>query len=136
MNKKGFTLIELLMVVSIMAVISMIAIPNMININDGIKKENFLGDAKRLISLAKAKVNSDYTLQSENNITFFIADIQDEMMNDAEGIPYDSNSYVKYYIDNDELTYCVSLIGSKYNIGKNNCVKEKYLDISRVVKNN
>ena len=60
MNRKGFTLTELLAVIAIIGIISLIAIPNVVNISDNIKRDNMLNDAKRLISLAKLEVNSDY----------------------------------------------------------------------------
>ena len=51
-NKKGFTLIELLAVIAIIALISMIAIPNLVGLSDGVKRDNMLADAKKLISMA------------------------------------------------------------------------------------
>ena len=59
-NKSGFTLIELLAVIAIIALISMIAIPNIVGLSDGVRRDNMLDDAKKLISMAKYQVNKDY----------------------------------------------------------------------------
>ena len=48
-NRKGFTLIELLAVIVILGLISMIAIPNIIGLSTGIKKDQMLDDAKKIV---------------------------------------------------------------------------------------
>ena len=52
MNKKGFTLIELIAVVVIMAIIALIATPNIVNMMDRGKKEDYVADAKEIITKA------------------------------------------------------------------------------------
>ena len=52
MNKKGFTLIELIAVVVIMAIIALIATPNIVNMMDKGKKEDYVADAKEIITKA------------------------------------------------------------------------------------
>ena len=52
MNKKGFTLIELIAVVVIMAIIALIATPNIVNMMDRGKKEDYIADAKEIITKA------------------------------------------------------------------------------------
>ena len=59
-NKNGFTLIELLAVIAIIGLISLIAIPNIVGLSDGVRRDNMLDDAKRLISMAKYKVNVEF----------------------------------------------------------------------------
>lgn len=59
MNKKGFTLIELLAVISILGILMVIAIPNVISIIDKGKKDTFINDAKKFISLAEYEVGID-----------------------------------------------------------------------------
>lgn len=138
MNKNGFTLIELLAVISIIAIISMIAVPNIMDTLDGIKKDNFLADAKKLIANAKYEVSKNDEIRNSGNRTFLFDELNQsgEISSDPDGGSYNKASYVKYDIDNDEATYCISLIGSKKNIGRNNCVKEKDLTSRGVVVNN
>ena len=138
MDKKGFTLIELLMVVVLISMISMIAIPNVMNIYDSTNKENMLNDAKRFISLAKERVNSNYEIRNSLNYNFLINDVIYDDMTDSEGKKYNASSFVKYFVDEntDTVNYCVTLLGSRYSIGKYNCVLEKKLDINSVEKNN
>lgn len=56
-NNKGFTLVELLASIAILAIISLIAVPSMLSISDKNKKEVYVNDAKRLISIAKYEAN-------------------------------------------------------------------------------
>ena len=147
MKKKGFTLIELLAVIAIIAIISLIAVPNIINISDNIRKNNMLDDAKKLISLAKLKVNADYEIRNftkenicneDSKYCIFSydtlnenKDIQKEADSDAQ---YSSSSYVKYFLSGDIVNYCVYLDGSKRHIGTNeNCVSESGLYANNVV---
>ena len=50
MNKKGFTLIELLGVIIILSIIMLIAIPNVTSVLEKNKRENYIADAKKMIS--------------------------------------------------------------------------------------
>ena len=132
-NKNGFTLIELLAVIAIIGIISLIAIPNIIGLSTGVRKDNMLDDAKKLISLAKYKVNSDITIRQNPPKTFTLAQLNTSgvIEKDPDGGDYDAtNSKVTYRINstNDTAEYCVILIGSKRSIGSSsNCVKEENL---------
>ncbi len=132
-NKNGFTLIELLSVIAVIGIISLIAIPNIIGLSIGIRKDNMLDDAKKMISLAKSKINSDISLRSNPPKTFTLAqlNVSGVIEKDPDGGEYDkTNSKVKYQINqsNNTAEYCVILIGSKRSIGSaSNCVKEENL---------
>lgn len=134
MNKKGFTLVELLAVIVIIAIISMVAIPNTLSIIETSKKEHMLQDAKRLISQAKAKVNANIEIRNTGNHTFYFEEIKVDINNDLDGKAYDNSSFVKYYISDDMVKYCITLFGDKYVIGKNNCVNEENLTLASVQK--
>ena len=139
MNKKGFTLIEILAVIAIIALISLIAIPNIVNLSDNVRKDNMLDDAKKLISMAKYKVNADYELKnfiksgvcSSNICTLGFNDLNTngDIKEDPDGGSYDSaHSYVKYYKEGSAVTYCVVLVSSKRYIGtSSDCKKESEL---------
>ncbi len=139
-NKKGFTLIELLAVIAIIALISMIAIPNIVNLSEGIRKDNMLDDAKKLISMAKYQVNKDYGIRVSASHTFYFNDlnVNGDIKGDPDGGDYDSaNSYVKYTNNGTTVTYCVVLKGSKRHIGTNtDCKKEDELYSRRNVIDN
>ena len=129
-NKKGFTLIELLAVIAIIGIISLIAIPNIVGLSIGVRKDNMLDDAKKLISLAKYKINSDIVLRSTPPQTFTMAELNlnGDLGMDPDGGEYDqTNSKVTYRETNGIAEYCITLIGSKRTIGSPTCVLESSL---------
>lgn len=140
MNKKGFTLVELLAVIAIIGILSLIAVPNVIGIVDDNKKNQMLDDAKKAISLAKYKVNIDSIIRDSDNHIFKLKDIDEkgDIKVDPDGGTYDiNNSIIEYSHNNNVVTYCVKLIGSKRRVEKNNgCVNEDELNSkSNVVDN-
>ncbi len=130
-DRNGFTLIELLAVITIVALISLIAIPNIVGLTDGIRKDNMLDDAKRLISMAKYQVNKDYGIRVSREHTFYFNDlnVNGDIKNDPDGGDYNStSSYVKYTNDGETAQYCVVLLGSKRHIGSDSeCILETRL---------
>ena len=129
-NRRGFTLIELLVVIAILGLISIIAIPNIVGLSTGVKKDQMLDDAKKLISLAKYKVNSNASLRlSAHTFKMNELNTNGDLDNDPDGGLYDQNeSTVAYSINNNTSEYCIILIGSKRHIGSTeSCVKEENL---------
>ena len=129
-NKKGFTLIELLAVIAIIGIISLIAIPNIVGLSIGVRKDNMLDDAKKLISLAKYRINSDVLSRSNPPQTFTMAElnVNGDLGMDPDGGEYNqTNSKVTYSVTNGIAEYCVTLIGSKRTIGSPTCVPESSL---------
>ena len=131
-NKNGFTLIELLAVIAIIALISMIAIPNIVGLSDGIKRDNMLDDAKKLISMAKYQVNKNYSIRVSASHTWKINElnINGDIKGDPDGGDYDNeHSYVRYTNDGTDVSYCVMLVGSQRTIknDENGCVPEDRL---------
>ena len=74
MNKKGFTLIELIAVVVIMAIIALIATPNIVNMMDRGKKEDYVADAKEIITKATYMYKKEKTSSTKK----FLASKDDE----------------------------------------------------------
>ena len=128
-KKKGFTLIELLAVIAIIGIISIIAIPNIVGLSTGVKKDQMLDDAKRLISLAKYRINSNASLRySSKSFSLSELNTNGDIGADPDGGEYCYRSEVRYSIENNTQSYCVILYGSKRSIGsEDNCVKEEYL---------
>ena len=116
MNKKGFTLVELLAVIAIIALISLVAIPNIVGLSTGVRKDQMLDDAKKLISLAKYQVNKSYAIRSNppHTFTFIELNVNGDIEKDPDGGDYvQADSKVVYTVDNGEAHYCVTLISSK-----------------------
>lgn len=135
MNKKGFTLIELLAVIAILALVSLIAIPNIVGLREGIKKDQMLDDAKKLISLAKYQVNKNYDIRNSASHTFTLSDLN--INNDVTKDP-DGNNYISAtvtYTKGSTAKYCVYLVSSKKKVCKGStnydsctsCVNEENL---------
>ena len=95
MNKKGFTLVELIAVVVIIGIIAVIATPNIVNMIDNGKKDQFIADAKEMISKAKYQIKLDKywengVFETEGDCTVTNAEkLGFVNMTDADG-----NSYV------------------------------------------
>ncbi len=64
MNEKGFTLIELLATIAILGLIMTIAVPNVISVIDKNKKNTYVEDAKKMITLAEYKFRSDTRIEA------------------------------------------------------------------------
>ena len=134
MNKKGFTLVELLAVIAIIALISLIAIPNIMGLSDGIKKDQMLDDAKRMISMAKYQVNKSYEIRISARHEFTLQDLNTnrDFVNDPDGAPYENGGVVYTNTESSGVKivkYCVYLIGTRRRIGTSfdNCVYEENL---------
>lgn len=63
MNKHGFTLIELLATILILALLMLVAVPNVMSTIDKNKRDTYVEDAKRMITLAEYKVRSDANIE-------------------------------------------------------------------------
>lgn len=68
LNKKGFTLIELITTIGILALISLIAIPSVINLTNKNKKNVYIKDAKRFISLVEYESRNNKNIRDSLSI--------------------------------------------------------------------
>lgn len=115
MNKKGFTLVELLGVIVILSIIMLIAIPNITSVLDRTKKDNYIADCKKMVSLAQYKLrNGDFEKPNVANASTIITldDLDtDDIVRDTDGYLYDLNlSNVKVVNENGFLVYYVQLL--------------------------
>ena len=143
MNKKGFTLIELIAVVVIMAIIALIATPNIVNMMDKGKKEDYVADAKEIISKATYMYKLEKYKEKFPDNRILLKNINgiDEDFKDPYGFSYDKGkSYVEFVEPTGSLgerTVTINLISINqdgnacyqiYNVNKNslnvNAVKQ------------
>ena len=113
-NKNGFTLVELLAVVVILSILMVIAVPNIISTLDRNKKETYIGDAKKLIALARNQVGNRINKPGNGEIVrvnLSCLDFED-INSDPEGNTYDEkDSFVIVVRKEEQLVYYVNLIG-------------------------
>lgn len=128
MNKKGFTLVELLTSMAILAILMLVAVPSTINVLDRSKKQKYIQDAKRMITLAEAYIrgNEDINYPAGNQIVvLYLSRLNDGTFDeDPDGNKYsEDHSFVtityKQQGANYTYDYNVKLIGtsSKGNRG-------------------
>lgn len=115
MNKKGFTLVELLAVVAIMAVLSLIAVPNVVNMLDRGKKEQFIEDAKEIISKAEYQLTLD---QIKVGKEYSISTFGYSNKTDGYGDYYDAtNSKVTIIKQYNKYVFKIKLITPNHCLG-------------------
>ena len=115
MSRKGFTLIELLVTIFILSLIMLVAVPNVMNIVDKNKKETYVNDAKKMITLAEYKLKSDSSIALPNEGSCIIVLMKaldlSEFSKGVEGGEYDTNnSYVVIARDNNKYIYMATII--------------------------
>lgn len=121
MNKRGFTLIELLASIIILSIIMLIAVPSTLNILDRSRKQQYLSDAKKMLTLAEGYIRSHEEIEypKDNEVLVLkINTINDgSLVEDPEGNPYSDESFVTVSKKNDGLNfkyeYKVHLLGVK-----------------------
>ena len=121
MNKKGFTLVELLGVIVILSIVMLIAIPNISSTLERSKRDQYLTDAKKMITLTEYELRKgDVDKPTENQILKITLSYlaTNDLEKDPDGVLYDgTNSYVIVFRKNGYLTYYVNLVakhGTKY----------------------
>ncbi len=118
MNHKGFTLVELLATMAVLAVLMLLAIPNVIGVVQNNKNKTYIEDAKKLVTLAEYKINSDPNLKPSqgSSACFYMEylDLSKELDEPPNGGQYDRDkSYVYVLNSNGEIQYQVQLIENK-----------------------
>lgn len=121
MNKKGFTLIELIATITILSILMMIAIPNVISITNKNKNQTYINDARKMVTLAKYRFESDATIPRPTNtepiVILLNAVDRSELQKGPENGEYDtSRSFVSIIYNPSKNTYVYSVqIAEKQN---------------------
>lgn len=118
MNHKGFTLVELLATMAVLAVLMLLAIPNVIGVVQNNKNKTYIEDAKKLVTLAEYKINSDPNVKPSTGKSVCLymeyLDLSKELDEPPNGGKYDRDkSYVYVSNSNGEMKYQVQLIENK-----------------------
>ena len=118
LNRNAFTLVELLAVIVILSILMAISVPNIISTLDRNKKVTYIGDAKKLIALARNQLGNKINKPGYGElvrVNLSCLDAQD-LPSDPEGNPYDeTESFVVIARKNEELIYYVNLVGKSSN---------------------
>ena len=109
MNRKGFTLVELLGVIVILSIIMLIAIPNITSTLDRSKKDNYIADCKKLVSIVEYEMRKgNVEKPSEgNSVKVTLEELKtSDVEKDPDGDLYDtSKSYIIVSRDNQTKNY-------------------------------
>ena len=111
MNRKGFTLVELLGVIVILSIIMLIAVPNITSTLERSRRDGYLTDAIKMITLADSEIRKGdlYKPTEGNFIKITLGELStSDIDKDPDGVPYSltessvviarKNSYLKYYV--------------------------------------
>ena len=115
MKKNGFSLIELLATILILALLMLVAVPNVMSTIDKNKRDTYVEDAKRMITLAEYKVRSDTSIElpaSGSCIVIRLGSLDLSDFNEGpEGGSYDLNSsYVVIGRSGSTYQYLASIV--------------------------
>ena len=126
MNKKGFTLIELLGVIVILSIIMLIAIPNVVSTLEKSKKDTYIADAKKMVSLVQYEIRKgNVSKPGSTAIKVTLGQLAtDEIIRDPDGYAYKLNkSFIELSVVNGYIVYKVQLVTSPKNDGKYRGIK-------------
>lgn len=116
MKEKGFTLVELLGVIVILSIIMLIAIPNITSMLEKSKYDQYIGDAKKLVSITeyeirKGTINKPATGELIKVTLDYLS--TSDVEKDPNGEEYDVNkSYVVIVRKEGYLYYYVNLVST------------------------
>ena len=119
MNNKGFTLVELLGVIAILSIIMLIAIPNITSTLERSKRDQYLTDAKKMVSLAEYELRKgEISKPEEGKLVKITLDYlaTTDVEKDPDGISYSlDESYVIVSRKDGYLKYYVCLVANHSN---------------------
>ena len=116
-NRNGFTLVELLAVIVILGIIMLIAVPNVVGVIDNNRKETYLSDAKKMVTMAEYATRTNTSILMPNNGEVTVLRLSyinnGDLTKDPEGNNYDTyRSYIAIKKGTDGFDeYYVNLVG-------------------------
>lgn len=122
-NSKGFTLIELIATITILGIIMLIAVPNVIGVVTKNKKQTYVNDARKMVTLAKYKFDSDAIIKRPTGTECVIMKLENldrsELQEGPEGGNYDTTqSFVLIRYESQQYIYYVQLVENYSKNGK------------------
>ena len=119
MKEKGFTLVELLGVIIILSIIMLIAIPNVASMVERSKRDTYMADAKKLVSLTEYEIKKGNVSRPATGelVKVTLGDLSTtDVEKDSDGNAYDLNdSYVALVRKDGYVLYYVQLIARNSN---------------------
>lgn len=114
-NSMGFTLIELIATITILGIIMLIAVPNVIGVVTKNKKQTYVNDARKMVTLAKYKFDSDATIERPTGSKCVVMKLdsldRSELQEGPEGGDYDiTQSFVLIRYESQQYIYYVQLV--------------------------
>ena len=114
MKEKGFTLIELLGVIVILSIVMLIAIPNIASTLERSKRDQYIVDAKKLVSLVQYEIRKesiDKPATGDGVLIKLSYLSTGDIEKDPDGNMYDEDkSYVVITRDDGYLKYYINLV--------------------------
>lgn len=113
----GFTLIELIATITILGIIMLIAVPNVIGVVTKNKRQTYINDARKMVTLAKYKFDSDATIERPTGDKCVMMKLENldrsELQEGPEGGQYDPNQsfvLIKYDSGSQQYIFYVQLV--------------------------
>jgi len=122
MKQRGFTLIELLGVIIILSIIMLIAVPNVSSMLERTKRDNYIADARKFVSLVEYELRRG-NINKPSSTELLKISLRylntNDIENDPDGIEYDvNNSFVVVSRKDGYLFYYVNLMTVSNSKGK------------------
>ncbi len=138
-NEKGFTLIELIATITILGIIMLIAVPNVVSVVTKNKNQTYVNDARKMVTLAKYKFDSDASIIRPTNntcVSFKLSSLdRSELQKGPEDGTYSLNdSFVTIRYVGTQYVYYVQLKEEKTVNSKNVVKGIPFMEYSNLVK--
>jgi len=116
MKQRGFTLIELLGVIIILSIIMLIAVPNVSSMLERTKRDNYIADARKFVSLVEYELRKG-GINKPSSTELLKISLRylntNDIESDPDNVEYDvNNSFVVVSRQDGYLVYYVNLMST------------------------